>query len=122
MQNHELSTALKERNKLLLDAEKAIQILHKSGTALQDGMSPSEETEQELQRAREIIEELRKERDEAQRKCVEQKEANKRLRETIKRIKPDGSFDFDPVDIFDNSKQSTQNSELQHYKELLQKE
>src|SRR4051812_41281757 len=61
MQNHELTIALKERNKLLLDAEKAIQILQQSG-----GISPSEEIEQELQRE--------------------------------------------------------QNSELQHYKELLQKE
>ncbi|CAG8474184.1 14801_t:CDS:10 [Funneliformis caledonium] len=121
MQNHELTVTLKERNKLLLDAEKAIQMLHQSGTTLQNGTSPSEETELELHRARDTIDELRKERDEAQRKFVEQKEANKRLRETVKRIKPDGSFDFDSMDSFD-SRQSTQNPELQHYKELLQKE
>ncbi|CAI2188040.1 3097_t:CDS:10 [Funneliformis geosporum] len=121
MQNHELNVTLKERNKLLLDAEKAIQMLHQSGTTLQNGTSPSEEAELELQRARDTIDELRKERDEAQRKIVEQKEAIKRLRETVKRIKPDGSSDFDSMDSFD-SRQSTQNSELQHYKELLQKE
>ena len=62
MQNHELTIALKERNKLLLDAEKAIQILHQQS----GGISPSEEIDRELQKE--------------------------------------------------------QNSELQHYKELLQKE
>src|SRR5438094_224012 len=115
MQNQELKIALKKRDKLLCDAENAIQMLQQSGTALQDGIPPSEEIEQELQKAREPIEELRKERDEAQRKLVEQKEANKRLRETMKRIKPDSNFDFDNMDTFD----SKQNSELQ---QLLQKE
>ncbi|RIA84854.1 hypothetical protein C1645_398480 [Glomus cerebriforme] len=118
MQNHELNVALKQRDKLLNEAEKAIQMLQQSGTVLQDGIPPSEEFEQELQRAREPIEELRRERDEAQRKFVEQKEANKKLRETIKKYKLDSNFDFDTMDTFD----SKQNSELQHYKELLQKE
>jgi hypothetical protein len=65
MQNHELTVALKERNKLLLDAEKAIQILHQQS----GGISPSEEIDQqrgknsELQHYKEL---LKKEREEKQ--------------------------------------------------------
>jgi hypothetical protein len=57
MQNHELTIALKERNKLILEFEKVIQTLEQSGTG-----TPSE-VDSELQHYKEL---LQKEREEKQ--------------------------------------------------------